>query len=81
MESFQRLAATADLVLVEGDRQTDAPKIELSRQGQKEPPYMESEDCTVSAVISDRPCETTVPVWLRTEVRKICDHLLLLVNV
>lgn len=66
------LFASCDIVLVEGDSQTAAPKIEVWRRAVGTPPLAD-EDASILAIVSDDGPETTVPVLPRGHVTAIAD--------
>ncbi len=69
-----RFAACA-LVLVEGDLESSAPKVEIWREGLGSPPLCrERED--LRALITDDTVEVALPVWPRREVARIADGIL-----
>ncbi len=72
--------ATCDLVLVEGDSQTTATKVEVWRAATTFEP-LANEDQTISAVITDDPIDTTLPVWPRASVPAIAESILKLCDV
>lgn len=65
-----------DLILVEGDLQATAPRIEVWRSTSPESPYA-ANDSTIAAVVSDdAPQGLTCAVWSRHHVAKIADNML-----
>lgn len=66
-----------DLVLVEGDRDTTAPKVEVWRAVVGKLPYA-AEDSSIHAIISDDPLpvELSKPVWPRTDLNAIAKQIL-----
>jgi molybdopterin-guanine dinucleotide biosynthesis protein MobB len=73
--SFSPLYADCDLVLVEGDTQADAPKIEVWRAEVGSPP-MASEDRTILAVITDDPLPGDLPRIARGDVPALATWIL-----
>ena len=74
---WQLATAFADcaLVLVEGDIEAQAPKVEVWRAGPGHAP-LAGERTDIMAVISnDRP-QVSVPVWPRNSVAELADRLL-----
>jgi molybdopterin-guanine dinucleotide biosynthesis protein B len=73
-------AADCQLVIVEGDLHTIAPKVEVWRQAAVEPPWATevSEICAIVSddLTADAPC----PVWPRSNIAAIADGLLRLVD-
>jgi molybdopterin-guanine dinucleotide biosynthesis protein len=61
---------SCDLVLVEGDSQTDAPKLEVWRSALGTAP-LASEDQTILAVITDDPIESRVEILPRCDVPRL----------
>jgi molybdopterin-guanine dinucleotide biosynthesis protein MobB len=77
-DRYEKLApmfADCDLVLVEGNLQTTAFKVEVWRAAITEAPIA-STDASISAVITDDPVELTVPAWSRSDVSRIAKLLL-----
>jgi len=72
--------ATCDLVLVEGDSRTTATKVEVWRAATTSAPLV-NEDQSISAVITDDPIDTTRPIWPRSSVSSIAEHILKLCDV
>lgn len=75
---YQHLAplyAPCDLVLVEGDLEHAAPKIEVWRSGLGTAP-LASQRSDILAVVTDDPLEISVPVWPRRDVAGLADRLL-----
>ena len=68
-----------DLVLVEGDLQTHAPKIEVWHAALLNPPIT-AEDSSISAIISDDIASARVPIWKRSEIIVIVNGILQLLN-
>ena len=66
----------ADLVLVEGYKHGDHPRLEVRRSGQTEPPLAESQT-GIRAIVCDAAVSgTTVPVIPRSDVKRIADFVL-----
>ena len=67
--------AACELVLVEGDIEAGAPKLEVWREVLGAPPLCrERED--LRALITDDAVEAAVPVWPRREVARLADRIL-----
>ncbi len=66
--------AGCDLVIVEGDSQTDAPKIEVWRAASGETPYSAT-DPTILALVTDDPVEVDAPCLPRSQVSKLAVWL------
>ncbi len=65
--ALQRDFADCDVVLVEGDVQTEATKIEVWRQDCGEPP-LAARGVRVEGIVSDDPVAVDVPVFRRAEL-------------
>ncbi len=72
---FEAAFADCDIVLVEGDSQTTATKVEVWRQVIVEKP-MASEDPTIRAVATDDPLEDDVTVWPRADITQLATHVI-----
>ena len=73
---FESMFADCDLILVEGDLQAEAPRIEVWRSATSERPFA-ADDTAIVAVVSDDPVTGTgCPVWLRHPVSEVADRLL-----
>ncbi len=70
-----RLYRDCDVVLVEGDTQTAAPKVEVWRQETGVAPFA-VDGIEVQAVITDDPLECAVPCWSRTDVSAVAREIL-----
>jgi molybdopterin-guanine dinucleotide biosynthesis protein MobB len=64
---FEALMADCDLILVEGDSSTTAPKIEVYRATDENQP-LAAMDHSILAVVSDAPLSITVPLWPRGDI-------------
>jgi molybdopterin-guanine dinucleotide biosynthesis protein B len=64
-----------DLVVVEGDLMTEAPKIEVWRAALGVPPYA-TEHHSIRAVVSDDVVNLSVPVWPRSDLAMVADRVL-----
>lgn len=67
--------AACDFVLVEGDSQAEAFKIEVWRAGEGEAPLAMA-DTTIRALVTDDPVSMTVPVLARRDVPALAKWLL-----
>jgi molybdopterin-guanine dinucleotide biosynthesis protein MobB len=78
---FAAMFERCDLVLVEGDTQTDAVKVEVWRSAVGSAPIA-LDNNSVAAVITDDvlTVATDVPVWPRSDVNAVVDGLLSLLN-
>ena len=81
---FETQFADCDLILVEGDLQSTATRLEVWRSVISEQPYAAT-DRAIAAVISDDAaslCERAdgieVPVWPRSDVGEIANQILIL---
>lgn len=70
-----RMYAECDIVLVEGDTQTIAPKIEVWRSCVGAVPFA-SEGISVRAVVADEPLEIAVERWPRSDILRVARMLL-----
>lgn len=65
-----------DLLLVEGDLQTDAPRVEVWRAAVEDSPWAAA-DTGILAVVTDDYLQTVgCPVWSRSDVSALADRLL-----
>lgn len=64
-----------DIVLVEGDSQTDALKIEVWRKATSELP-MALNDHSIAGVVTDDDVRVAAPVWSRSNVAALAEKLL-----
>lgn len=72
-----RLYDDCDLVLVEGDTLTSAPKIEVWRSITNGIPFANS-GLVVQGVVTDEPLECHAPVWPRSDVHGLVHRMLAL---
>jgi molybdopterin-guanine dinucleotide biosynthesis protein MobB len=72
---FASAFAGCRLILVEGDSQTQAPKIEVWRQELGTPP-MANQDSTILAVVTDDSLSIAAEVLPRSDVAGLADWLL-----
>lgn len=73
---FEELFSDCDLILVEGDVQASAPRLEVWRSVVSENPYA-AKDTSIQAVISDDPVVgVACPIWSRINVSNIADRIL-----
>lgn len=80
--AFEAVFADCDLVLVEGDSTTTAPKVEVWRRATDQQPLALS-DHSVLAVISDDSlddCDSPPPVWPRGDISELAQRLQQLAN-
>lgn len=71
---FEAAFANCDLVLVEGDSQTTAIKVEVWRKAVTDSP-MAAEDSSISAVISDDEFACDVPHWKRSNIKALATRV------
>lgn len=71
---FSAMFAGCDVVLVEGDSQSRATKIEVWRQVAAENPIA-AHDESVTAIITDDPLEISKPLWPRSDLAAIADRI------
>jgi molybdopterin-guanine dinucleotide biosynthesis protein MobB len=74
-EQFEPYFSTCDVVLVEGDVEATAPKIEVWRAAAGGQPYAAA-DRTVLAVVSDDAPAVACPVWRRDDVAGVAERVL-----
>jgi len=75
-EQFKSLFKECDLILVEGDLQTIAPRFEVWRAAVTEKPYA-ADDAAIQTVISDDPVNgISCGVLARADVSSIADRIL-----
>ncbi|MDA1052030.1 MAG: molybdopterin-guanine dinucleotide biosynthesis protein B [Planctomycetota bacterium] len=67
--------ADCDIVVVEGNLQTTAFKVEVWRAAVTEQPIA-AEDSSIAAVITDDPIDIAVPTWSRSDVSRVAQTLL-----
>lgn len=67
--------ADCDIVLVEGNLQTAALKIEVWRATVTEAPIAAS-DPSIAAVVSDDAVDSAVPVWGRADVNRLAQQVI-----
>lgn len=72
---FEAMFANCDIVLVEGDSQTEAMKVEVWRKAVTESP-LAAHDSTIVAVITDDPMELETDRWPRNDVALVASRLL-----
>lgn len=73
-EPFTTMFADADLILVEGDLNADAPRVEVWRSILEEPPYAAG-DQSIAAVVTDDQISLDVPQWSRMDLRTLADQV------
>jgi len=79
-EQFESLFADCSLILVEGDLNSAAPRIEVWRSVVSEEPYA-AKDSAIRAIVSDDSVGgLSCPVWPRNSVRIVADQILDLIQ-
>ncbi len=73
-QQFDSIMKNCDIVLVEGDSQTSAPKIEVFRATDGVTPIA-AEDTSIMAVVTDDLVDCAKPIWKRSAVNTIIDNL------
>ncbi|MEO2032330.1 MAG: molybdopterin-guanine dinucleotide biosynthesis protein MobB, partial [Planctomycetaceae bacterium] len=68
-----------DVVLVEGDSQVNAPKIEVWRKVISTLP-LAAQDRSIVAVVSDDELELATTRWSRTDIRVLADWILAMIR-
>lgn len=74
-QPFMPWLESCDVVLVEGDSQTPAPKLEVWRTGFDSLP-LAAEGCRVLGVVTDDPLELDVAILTRRGVAALADWIL-----
>ena len=74
-DEFEIMFADCDLIIVEGDLNTSAPKAEVWRPAVKEPPYA-ADNKSIAAVITDDAANANVSTWPRSNLTDLTRHLL-----
>ena len=74
-DKLDHLYSDCDLIIVEGDNRTNAPKIEVWRDQAKEPPIATT-DKTIHAIISDDNPTVNQPIWPRNNLAAIADKII-----
>jgi molybdopterin-guanine dinucleotide biosynthesis protein MobB len=74
-EQLMPLFESCDLVLVEGDSEAQAPKIEVWRAGAGPSPLAQ-DDPSVLAIVTDDPIELPVTLLSRADVATLADWIL-----
>lgn len=72
---MMNMYAACDLVLVEGDSQTDALKVEVWRAGGGDAP-LATTDATIQALVTDDPVSVPVPILARRDLPAVAQWLL-----
>lgn len=74
-ERLQPVLQGCDLVLVEGDSQTEWPKVEVWRAATGTEP-LASVDRAIAAVVTDDHLRLPVPIWSRSDIDTMAEALL-----
>lgn len=69
------LFSDCDLVLVEGDLQTTATKVEVWRAATAPQPIAREVE-SIIAVVTDDPIEIGIPIWRRSDIATLAERLL-----
>lgn len=69
------LFSDCELVLVEGNLQTTAPKIEVWRAAAGQHPIAREDD-SITALVTDDPLDIAISVWRRSDIAAIAEQLL-----
>ncbi|MEJ7592594.1 MAG: molybdopterin-guanine dinucleotide biosynthesis protein B [Planctomycetaceae bacterium] len=73
---FEVQFSDCDLILVEGDLQALAPRIEVWRSATSESPYAANDSAIAAVVSDDAPPGLKCALWSRQNVAKIADNIL-----
>jgi molybdopterin-guanine dinucleotide biosynthesis protein B len=65
-----------DLLLVEGDLQADAPRVEVWRVVVGEQPWAATDNSIVAVVTDDVPLHVSCPLWSRDDVAGLVSRIL-----
>ena len=79
-EQFESLFADCSLILVEGDLNSAAPRIEVWRSVVSEEPYAAVDSAILALVSDDSVGGLSCPVWPRNSVRNVADQILDLIQ-
>lgn len=71
-DDLDQMFASCQFVIVEGNSQTSAPKIEVWRAGLGTAP-LAARDSSVLAVVTDDACSTTAPILRRTCIHSLTN--------
>lgn len=77
--NFAQIFADCHLVLVEGDTQTTAAKIEVWRKSLGTQPLAMTDESILAVVTHDHISNLAAPVWLRTDVASLAERILALI--
>ncbi len=76
IDQLEPMFSDCDLVLVEGQQQAAAVKIEVWREATGQSPLALELSGIVAVVTDDRPLGVTCPIWSRYELSVIADRVL-----
>ncbi len=79
-DGFEQNFANCHLVLVEGDKQTQAPKIEVWRESMGTEPQARTDPSILAVVSHDEVSNLPVPVWPRADIAQIADKIFALAS-
>ena len=79
-EAFAESFADCQLTLVEGDTQTDAPKIEVWRKSLGSEPMAKSDSSIQAIVTHDEIQGLATPIWPREDVATLAEKILALLK-
>ena len=71
---FDSMMNQCDVVLVEGDSKTTAPKIEVYRADNSDQP-MAISDSGIQAVVTDDPVDVEAQIWKRSDLDSLARNL------
>ena len=74
LDRLSSLFADCDLVMVEGNPDWPGVKLEVWRETLGSGPMALEQD-NISAVITDDPIDTSIPVWSRDDLDKLADQV------
>lgn len=74
-DSFAPMFAACDVVVVEGDSHTHAPKIEVWRQEVSDSPMAASDSSITAVITDDQPVALSTPIWPRADVAEIATRV------
>jgi len=74
-ESLLDLFSDCDFVIIEGDIEAPRTKVEVWRQSCGTDPIALTRD-DISAIVTDDPIAINIPVWPRSNIKKIGDKIL-----
>lgn len=75
-EIVTRYVRNIDLLLIEGFKRENIPKIEVFRKKEDGNSPVCTGDTNLIAIITDEPIETSLPVFSRNDVQKIAEFII-----